>query len=270
MGLMDWATPHLKGNLVMSAPALAWVASIKVGNQTAKQLLQFYAAHNFNKPGFEFKIDTLAEQLETSKSSIQRAHKLLIEKGLIIKEPRYSKDGRQLSSSVFLNIPQEFVDNFFNKGGEGVTLTPTRVSHRHGEGVTLTPLYNNNINNKKNKREPAPKKRELLSQDFEFDEANQKLCAERKVDPPLVLGKFKAHMKASSKKSADWQAEAELWILRERPTTQEAKPKSNELRSNVKEYGPGHPTWDAMHAWDLKQALKRNSNEGNSIRRANL
>lgn len=124
--------------------------------------------------------------------------------------------------------------------------------------------------NKRKKRESAPKKRELLSQDFEFDEANQKLCAERKVDPPLVLGKFKAHMKASSKRSADWQAEAELWIMRERPTNQEANPKPNELRSNVKEYGPGHPTWDAMHEWDLKQALKRNSNEGNSIRRANL
>ena len=104
----------------MSAIALSWVASIKVGNQTAKQLLQFYASHNFNRPGFEFKIETLASQLETSRSSIKRAHNLLVEKELIKKEARYSSDGRQLPSSIFLNIPQAFVDNFFNNEGGGV------------------------------------------------------------------------------------------------------------------------------------------------------
>lgn len=67
----------------MSAIALSWVATIKVGNQTAKQLLQFYASHNFNRPGFEFKNKTLAQQLEVSERAIRDAHKLLIDKGLI-------------------------------------------------------------------------------------------------------------------------------------------------------------------------------------------
>lgn len=125
----------------MSAIALMWVATIKTGNQTAKQLLQFYASHNFGKPGFEFKIDALVAQLETSKSSIQRAHKLLIDKNLIIKETSFCKNGRQKNNIIYLNIPTEFVDKFM--GGGCHTDTP--------RGVTLTPSYieyNNKLNNK--------------------------------------------------------------------------------------------------------------------------
>lgn len=139
----------------MSALAQMWVASIKVGNQTAKQLLQFLASHNFAKPGFEFSNKTLADQLEVKERAIQRAFKLLIDKKLIIKEPRYDKKGRQLSNQTWLNIPQEFVDKCF---GEDVFKTSLGVSVGRGEGARRTPL-NNNINNKNNnKKQRKPKK----------------------------------------------------------------------------------------------------------------
>lgn len=133
----------------MSAIALAWVATVKVGNQTAKQLLQFYACHNFHKPGYEFKNETLANQLEVEVRSIQRAHDLLVEKNLIKREPRYNKEGRQISSTTYLNIPDEFVDNFM---GEGDIKSSLGVTLCQGEGDTVSPLYNNNINNKLNNK----------------------------------------------------------------------------------------------------------------------
>lgn len=128
----------------MSAIASAWVATLTVGNQTAKQLLQFYASHNFGKPGFEFKNSTLSIQLEVTERAIQLAHKLLIEKELIIKETRYNDEGRQLTNNFYLNIPQSFVDNFM---GEGERSSPPRVNVVRGEGERSSPLYNNNLNN---------------------------------------------------------------------------------------------------------------------------
>jgi len=243
----------------MSAIALSWVATIKVGNQTAKQLLQFYASHNFNKPGFEFKNDTLADQLEVKVRAIQNAHKLLVEKGFLKKEERFAKDGSQLTSIYYLNIPNEFVDNFFNRGGEGVLKTSPPCLKDTPRGVLKTPL-NSNINNKQNKRETARKKREPLSASFDFDDDNKQLCKEKKIDEKQTLEKFKAFYK--NKNADDWQNKAQLWILREKNTENKSKP-NQETRSNVKEYGPGHSTWEANQEWKRKQS------HGSEIRRDN-
>ena len=136
----------------MSAISLVWILSLKrIGNQTAKQLLQFYASHNFGKPGFEFKNETLAEHLDVSVRAIQKAYKFLLDKKLIIREYRYSKSGRQLTSIIYLNIPKEFVDNYFGEGERsspqgGTTFTP--------RGELRSPL-NNKLNNKSNNKKRA-------------------------------------------------------------------------------------------------------------------
>lgn len=140
----------------MSGIALAWVATVTVGNQTAKQLLQFYAGHNFGKPGFEFKNATLAKQLEVTERSIRNAHKLLLDKGFLIKEERYNKEGRQLTNFFALNIPNSFVDNFM---GEGEVRSSLGGKHVPGEGETSSSLINNNINNKENNKEPKEVKK---------------------------------------------------------------------------------------------------------------
>lgn len=115
-------------------------------------------------------------------------------------------------------------------------------------------------------------KRVPLSDSFVFNEANQKLCMSKNIDSDLVLSKFKANMKASGKKVIDWQAEAELWILRER-IANAANPANGkkEVRSNVIEYGPGHPTWEANQEWIRKQGMKHGSDaERNYSGRVNL
>jgi len=132
----------------MSALAQAWVATVRTGNQTAKQLLQFLASQNFGNPDLFFKAETLANQLEVSLRSIQRAFKLLEQKKLIVKQERYNSSGQQLSNHVYVNVPQDFIDRFYShhKQGEGDTPSGRRVTQCRGEGDTLSPL-NNNINN---------------------------------------------------------------------------------------------------------------------------
>lgn len=242
----------------MSAIALSWVATVKVGNQTAKQLLQFYASHNFNKPGFEFKNDTLASQLEVKVRAIQNAHKLLVEKGLLIKEERFGKDGSQLTSVFYLNIPQQFVDNFF---GEGVLKTSPPCFKDTPRDVLKTPL-NNNINNKQNKRERIVRaKRSPLSDDFILNDFNKKLCMDKGFDEKIFTSKFIAKNKASGETKVDWQETATAWLLTER--VNERLLIKNEMKSNVIEYGPGHPTWEANQEWKRKQLDKGLSNGRN-------
>jgi hypothetical protein len=145
----------------MSAIALKWVAQMKVGNSIAKNLLRFYACHNFGKPGFEFKNKTLAEQLEVSETSIKEAHRLLQEKNLIKRKAQYDKTGRQCATITYLNIPDEFTEDFFeqpkkqqqpvdNLGGEGSPSDGGGVASRLGEGSPHAPLVNNKYLNNKN------------------------------------------------------------------------------------------------------------------------
>jgi hypothetical protein len=140
--------------------------------------------------------------------------------------------------------------------------------------VDFAPLLNKEVTNKektKNKESPASKKRSPLPDDFVFDEENQKLCKEKRLDPKLVRDKFINHVKAYAKKVVDWQAEAKLWIIRERPAnpTNVANPK-NEAKSTVMEYGPGHPTWEFNQEWERKKLDKGMSHGRNSTRGASL
>lgn len=220
----------------MSAIALSWIATIKVGNQTAKQLLQFYASHNFNKPGFEFKNDTLAEQLEVKVRAIQNAHKLLIKKGFLNKEERFGSDGSQLTSIYYLNIPNEFVDNFFKRGGEGVFKTSPPCLKDTPRGVLKTPL-NNNINNKENKREVARKKREALPENFKPDQEREAraraVCQRCNINYDDLLNKFKTIYKGKYNKCDTWQDDFDLFLTREKPST--LKPnKESKLNQEVK------------------------------------
>lgn len=204
----------------MSAISLSWVATVKVGNQTAKQLLQFYASHNFNKPGFEFKTKTLAEQLEVDERSIRRAHLLLVKKGFVRKEERFGKDGSQLSSLIYLNIPQEFVDNFFS-AGRGADIKSGGGGHKVPPRADIkSPLSikNNNINKE---RAPARKKRVPLPVDYAVPESLRPLIEKTSIrvglDGQTLITKFKNVHRSSGKVSEDWNAELENFLITERP-----------------------------------------------------
>ncbi len=229
----------------MSAIALKWVSEIRTGSSSAKHLLLFMATHNFSSNKNFFSIRTLCEQLELSERSVQTALKLLIEQSLIIKEERYKKDGGQTTNCYELNIPETYAENYFNTyvAPPATPASPPRTSCTH----------NNNINNNTNKTErERPPKRASLSVDFiPNDETKElfmntaRLC---EIDPNELYLKFENINKSSGKISADWNAELQNFLLREKPSSKKRLPsETREVRSTVPEWGPGHPSYDSMY-----------------------
>lgn len=237
----------------MSAIALKWVSEIKTGSPSAKHLLLFMASHNFDGNKNFFSIRTLCEQLELSERTIQTALNLLIEQSLIIKEQRYREDGGQTTNCYIINIPETYSEDYFK-----THITPPAKNVSPPLQQLIPPprsscTHNNNINNNINKRESTgAQKRALLSDDYSpsddlkdlFIETAQR-CGIKKID---LFDKFMAVNKSSGKKSADWDAELKLFLLREKPLSKKpGNTSQSEVRSTVKEYGPGHPTWESFH-----------------------
>lgn len=174
-----------------------------------------------------------------SKSNLIEYIKEYDKKGKILKW-----DIKVLNGSKFISYPQA--------KSTGVKIHRV-ADHTCGSGALH---IKENTKERKSRESTTRQKRSPLSDDFVFDEENQKICQEKNLDNKLVMDKFKAFIKASSKKSEDWQAEAKLWILRERHVNP-ANVK-NEMRSNVMEYGPGHPTWEANQEWKRKHGSNMN------------
>jgi len=184
-------------------------------------------------------------------------------------------DIRILNGSRFKSYPQE---------STGGSIYRPAVNRSTGSG--LLHIKENTKENKKHReptkikpdaveKKPARIKRAPLSDGFCFNEANLKLCQDRKLNTSQVLEKFKAYYKAKKALSAEWQAQASLWILRERPDIPENDQKSNKVinepRSTVKEFGPGHPSWEAMQEWNRKHLDKGLSNDArNRTRPTNM
>lgn len=140
----------------MSAIALKWAYSQKIGNAVAKNILGFIASHNFPGGTCIFKVKTLMAATEYEERSVRNALKLLSDKKLILKEIRYGEKGQQLSNEYRLNIPSEYAEKFIQ---DYYDLSTGGVHHVHGGGALdagggvhhVHPL-NNNINNINNNK----------------------------------------------------------------------------------------------------------------------
>lgn len=85
----------------------------------------------------------------------------------------------------------------------------------------------------KPERAPARKKRAPLPVDFTFNRNNIKLCQEKKLNPTTVLIKFTNKMKSIGRYAEDWDAEANLWIIREKNSIET---KNEEIRPTLRDY----------------------------------
>lgn len=140
----------------MSAIALKWAYSQKVGNSTAKNILGFLASHNFPGDTLVFKVKTIMNATEYSETAVKDGLKLLHMKGLVIKEARYDSNGKQQANEYRLNIPKEYVEKFmedyYDLPTGGGRLAPGGGSAGAPLGGRQTPPLNNNIyNNNLNK-----------------------------------------------------------------------------------------------------------------------
>lgn len=254
----------------MSAISLFWVSKLTVGNQTAKQLLQFLASHSFHKPGFFFSISTLCEQLEASESSIHRALKLLLDKNLLLKEERFCKEsGRRLTNCYYLNIPDSFVTSYFKNEGvpsqisenPPVTLTPSPCHTDTLPPVTLTPLNNNNINNKDNKSGGA-EKRAAPSSFFVPSSHHAELAHELNlvIDLTDEAKKCVDYYKGVGRPIKDWDAIFNNWLRREATHTKsnviQMSPAKSEPKQVAQFYQPDRTTQRAAPPEAFRELMK--------------
>ncbi len=228
------------------------------------ELLGFYLYLLSLPPNWSFHKNQLKTQCGLGIKKLEKFLKLLVHHNLIhVGQNRDSK-----GKFTFMDLTVYNGEHFKNIDLQELS-TPCVKNRPTDNGSTVKNTYKRNIIKKEYKeREPARKKREPLSDDFVFDDANKMLCKERGLNEKEVLAKFKAFYKG--KTADDWQNKAQLWVLREKNTKSESKP-NQEIRSTVPEYGPGHPTWEALHGQKEKShgsEISRNNAGTNSVRKA--
>jgi len=144
----------------MSALALKWAYSQKVGNAVAKNILGYLASHNFGGNKSCFKVKYIMAATEYQETAVRQALQLLVSKNLIIKNVRFGDKGQQLSNEYILNIPEayenEFYESYMQKSVDNFTTPPSPyvpppIAERTPPYRVANPL-NNKINNKINKR----------------------------------------------------------------------------------------------------------------------
>lgn len=87
-----------------------------------------------------------------------------------------------------------------------------------------------------------------------------------------LLTKFQNLMRSKGKQSADWQAEYENFLITERPSFNHNEKVVNikskdSTTSSAKEYGPGHPHWEAFRKMEQTHGSKAS---GDNIKRAGV
>lgn len=185
---------------------------------------------------------------------------------LWIKKP----DGTVDKVKIKVNNGEEFLKKIVNKQQDDSTTLKTRrvVKQNRVIHYTENPLSGETAPIKeinkpyKKKREHVRKKRVPLPDNFMPDEKRLVLAAQKSKEVGLtrdqLINKFSAVSRDYGKVSGDWNAAFEKFLLDERPrpnfinnmTKNIVSPsiQASEIRCTVKEWGPGHPTWDSLHA----------------------
>lgn len=235
---------------------LKWAHSVQVGNQTAKQLLCFLASHSFSKPGLCFKNSTISTILEITERAVRQAKNLLIKKNLLIVEARYDSSGKQISNYMYLNIPQEYVDNYYEDigvegerssslGGHVVPppLERSSSSHPNKEGLTISKIeenfekknpnnkyINNKSNNKKRERaNRAPAKRGTqIPTKYCPNENHYQLAKDLGLDVMQECEKFSDYYRSRGKAMLDWDAAFRNWLRKAHDYAQAKPTQSNQ------------------------------------------
>jgi len=123
-------------------------------------------------------------------------------------------------------------------------------SHSNGSGALH---IIENTNNRKS-RELVRKKREALSENFEANQEALVAMKSKNLDPMKVISKFRQDAKSKDLRYVDWDAAFMKWIINEKVVSNALifsknviNSPINEPRCTVPDYGPGHPTWEALH-----------------------
>lgn len=182
----------------------------------------------------------IAERLEIDRTTAIRSLNRLCDKGYLVRE---TIDGHRHLRIALLKIPERVVAATPPPGGTDATPPG---------GTDATQLIQTIITSKSIKSRSAPNfnKTECpKAQSLMSDEASS-IIKSKKLDEPMVISSFIAYAKAKAWQLNDWKAAFIKWVIDQKtPFISENNYKKalNEPRCTVKEWGPGHPSWDSLH-----------------------
>lgn len=124
----------------------------------------------------------------------------------------------------------------------------------------------------KEKEKPKRRKPETcLPENYAYNETHQIIAKESNVDINHQLELFKDYALQNDRRVCDWDAAFRMWLRKAKTyshSTSQSSPvrmsplvpsssrptfkPTNEIRSTVPEFGPGHPTWEANQEWRRK------------------
>lgn len=194
---------------------------------------------------------TLAKETNVSLRYIQLRLKHLESIGLILIKKVRRHNHYTLNFLSTIGEPQF---TYHDSIGE-----PQFVSQvNHSSPHRRTTVHPNNIfNNPTNKTERARTKRVPLPPSWKPDQTmiNKAREVAQKTNKSVdeLISKFKNLQRSKEATSAYWQGEFENFLMNERPsewfggTGQRNGSAANEVRSMVREWGPGHPDYDRLN-----------------------
>jgi len=181
------------------------------------------------------------QALEISERTLHRAFEHLEKNNFITIEHRFDENGRQISNGIYINIPQEFIDNYEEmiqmEGAKNVVDNhPVKMTTLGASKCPPPPRqndhpYNNNKTNNKlnNKREREKKKPCPPLSPFVPNEEATLLCKTKGLDLLFMTDKFLTMNKAKGLKHNDIDAAFKLFVMRE------YKPKEQKEKSALQE-----------------------------------
>lgn len=267
----------------MSHLALLWVDSIQVGSSSLKAFLRFLATHNFPKPGFFFKNETYCYALEISEKTLQRILEQGASANLIKIERRFDDSGRQITNGIYLNIPDEFLNVYESKlmgrdvklseeiSPDNMTTLGTSSCRPRGSQdddpiiITNNNKSNSNIGDSQKIKSKKKKKKPEVSipPTYHFNGDHLEIAKNLNIDINREFDIFKDHALQNDRKCRNWDAAFRNWLRKAKeflkpnsmPSNRNStNSSSNEIRSTVKEYGPGHSSWEEQREWERKHA----------------
>lgn len=204
----------------------------------------------------------LMKHFDVGRDKIKNAMAWLNANFLIEYEQDRNLDNTFSKSLIVVKDGCDFIEKIINNqqhDSDGLKTSPAAVAGGLKFRSTEKPLDGKTAPTYINIKDTnTNKERERLSQNFEPNEENQKLLQEtgQKSDktPSELLVKFKSLMRTKEIPIKQWQDRLSLFLINEKPANHAsdsfknnfiARPvASNELRSTVKEWGPGHPDFD--------------------------
>jgi hypothetical protein len=184
--------------------------------------------------------------------------KYLNERKLITYVTHRTEDGKHFSHTDIqvLDGTQFVTDEQLTKSKPTLSKTYSvdDCTYRNDSTTKQRGLLNKDKKTKERETTQKPReKRGSLPDNFIFEASTMKLLQEISIkvdiEPSNLIKKFTNLCKETNKLSSDWNASFEKFLIDERPRYKSHDGVSGfkEVRSTVKEWGPGHPSYDSYH-----------------------